>query len=303
MQLPGIQCDFKSFARVFKCVKAQRFLRGSVQKIQFSLLRMIKLLFDHLTHSTDTLLDASWCLIVDVLMLWKVASSNTSVAGKSPACRRPGRIWEKWYCSWKGYFVLRSCKGLHWWEAEKRLLKCWTYIYIYIHYILHPSCRKISFNIGQSLPGDECWAEGSVSVFSLATKTRSRYSQTSLSRVDMLKAWLHKTAMAWMACLVDCEKSWQFEHFPWQWNLGTAAFLLPFFSPIQPDSRSSLSAVKCHSFRPCRALIRSLEAVKVWLCLIVSGHFCHTFKEQNRAKGEVVQYYVNISKWLLLNFT
>ena len=91
---------------------------------------MIKLLFDHLTHSTDTLLDASWCLIVDVLMLWRVASSNTSVAGKAPACGRPGKIWEKWYCSWKGYFVLRSCKSLRWREAEKRLLKCWTYISI-----------------------------------------------------------------------------------------------------------------------------------------------------------------------------
>lgn len=75
---------------------------------------------------------------------------------------------------------------------------------------------------------------------------------------------------------------------------GYLHVLLPFFSPIQLHSRSPLSAVKCHNFRPCRALIRSLEAV-------VRGHFfIPLFKEQTRAKGEVFQYYVR--KKLYINY-
>lgn len=83
---------------------------------------------------------------------------------------------------------------------------------------------------------------------------------------------------------------------------GYLHVLLPFFSPIQLHSRSPLSAVKCHNFRPCRALIRSLEAV-------VRGHFfIPLFKEQTRAKGEVFQYYVrkklyiNYCFWILPKF-
>ena len=83
---------------------------------------------------------------------------------------------------------------------------------------------------------------------------------------------------------------------------GYLHVLLPFFSPIQPHSRSPLSAVKCHNFRPCRALIRSLEAV-------VRGHFfIPLFKEQTRAKGEVFQHYVrkklyiNYCFWILPKF-